>query len=310
MSVRLTRYYRDRPFPVGALLSVYKHLEISWGSVSISAGRSLGSDTSETRDLAEQDITNSTSLADYNHMLFTGPYPESLGIHRAPGSRYLLSLESGSSGGELMALAEDVTAMLALEEHPLEPDTACDRLTADANPVSGIEARLDRLESIVLRDNQPLTCFLSYRFSAENVATVAELSRFLEALGITVVNPSVYEPRPITAKVRDKISRADFIVQIITSSGQSAWTSTEAGAATTMSLPVVPLIEDGVTFEPGLLGDLEWIPFARGHIADTFTSVLDAIKYLRLLKDTERASPDIPAPGEERGQPPLHGHDS
>ena len=40
------------------------------------------------------------------------------------------------------------------------------------------------------------------------------------------------------------------------------------------------LIEEGIDFKPGILGDLEYIKFSRDHISETFVSILEGFQEL------------------------------
>ena len=46
-------------------------------------------------------------------------------------------------------------------------------------------------------------------------------------------------------------------------------------------IPLVPIIEAGVEFQPGLFGDIDCVPYAKGHIGDLFLKVLETVKYIR-----------------------------
>jgi hypothetical protein len=45
-----------------------------------------------------------------------------------------------------------------------------------------------------------------------------------------------------------------------------------------MEKPLFVLVEEGTDFKPGVLGDLEYIRFAKGKIAECFTPVLEGLR--------------------------------
>jgi hypothetical protein len=58
----------------------------------------------------------------------------------------------------------------------------------------------------------------------------------------------------------------DLIILLITSNGESLWTSGEIGTAIHRGIALVPLVEKGVKFEPGLFADVECVESAAGHV--------------------------------------------
>lgn len=134
-------------------------------------------------------------------------------------------------------------------------------------------------------NNQHLKCFLSYRFSSENEASILKLQRFLTLLNIDVITGDKYEPRGISEKVLSKLtSPLDFLIIFIASDGESSWTRDEIAFARHEGLPVIPIVQDGKQFTPGIFGDLEYIPFTEGYIESTFLKLLDALQFIRKQK--------------------------
>jgi hypothetical protein len=43
-------------------------------------------------------------------------------------------------------------------------------------------------------------------------------------------------------------------------------------------------VEEGVTFEQGLFGNIEHIPFAQGHIGDVWISLTEALEFIRAMR--------------------------
>ena len=156
---------------------------------------------------------------------------------------------------------------------------------------------MEVLEAKVLRPDQTLRCFLSYRFAPETEILSLNLQRFLALLDVEVVTGTSYEPRRISDKVVDRLAGPlDFLILLISKGGESLWTRDEIATANQRGLAIIPIVESGAEFEPGIFGDIETIPFETGHIGDAFLKLLEAINFLRRQriqlnqKETSRSS--------------------
>ena len=85
-----------------------------------------------------------------------------------------------------------------------------------------------------------------------------------------------YEPRPVSQIMGRLKDDLDFIV-LLAGDGESFWTRDEIATANHKRIPLVPIMEAGVD-EPGLFGDSECVPYAKGHIGDLLLKVLEAVK--------------------------------
>lgn len=208
-------------------------------------------------------------------------------IHTSSGKYRSLQLKESNGLIETDVSAEtpdDVKVMVDLLTKELDLKEASDEALAKARGPNqkAISERLAVLERIVLGPNRTLRCFLSYRFTAENEEPARKLHSFLIRLGIDVVTGDTYEPRPVSQKIMGRLKDdLDFIVMLAGGDGESFWTRDEIATANHKMIPLVPVIEDGVKFEPGLFGDIECVPYAKGHIGDSFLKVLEAVKYIR-----------------------------
>jgi hypothetical protein len=133
-----------------------------------------------------------------------------------------------------------------------------------------------------IRRRQTLKCFLSYRFTDENEILALRVQEFLKLLDVEVRTGNRYEPRQVSEKVLSILREPfDCIVLLITANGESMWTRDEINTAIHKGIHLIPLVEKGVTFQPGLFADLEYIEFAPGHIGDVFLKLLQAIQFIR-----------------------------
>jgi len=131
-----------------------------------------------------------------------------------------------------------------------------------------------------------ITCFLSYRFSDLGKSYASQIRRFLELLDIDVLSGEKYEPRSISEKVKNILSQnPDFVVLIIAQDGESLWTRDEIAELRVKGKPIIPLVVYGSEFAQGLFGDLEWIPFPKEHISDSFIRLLEGIRFIQSQLD-------------------------
>jgi len=199
------------------------------------------------------------------------------------------SLQMRVSNGLIVVYAsadtpDDMRVMLDVLTDGLDLKEASDEAIAkqDGPNRKEISERLAVLEKIVLGPSRTLRCFLSYRFTPENEDPARKLHSFLIRLGIDVVTGDTYEPRPVSQKIMGRLDDdLDFIVLLAGGDGESFWTRDEIATAKHKMIPLVPVIEAGGRFEPGLFGDLECVPYEKGHIGDSFLKVLEAVKYIR-----------------------------
>lgn len=154
-------------------------------------------------------------------------------------------------------------------------------------PPAGVEDNDGGLDaptrpSVTQPTERRLRAFLSFRFTVpENAAAAASIQRFLELLNVEVLTGQSYEPRALHEKVVDRLAGLDVLVLYIGADGQSAWTRDEIGTARAGGVPVIPVVQDGSTFEAGLFGDIEYITVSPGHAGDGFISLLEAITWIR-----------------------------
>jgi hypothetical protein len=147
--------------------------------------------------------------------------------------------------------------------------------------LTDLDARLIVLEQRFLHQKD-YRCFLSYRFTKSNILQALRLQHFLDLLGVRVTTGASYEPRRVTDKILSKLKDPiDFIVVLVTEDGESFWTRDETATAIHRELPLIPVVQNGVTFEAGLFGDLEYINFDKDHIGDAFLKLLEAVTFIK-----------------------------
>jgi hypothetical protein len=100
-------------------------------------------------------------------------------------------------------------------------------------------------------------------------------------VGLEFVTGEQFEPRRIEDKVKARL-RADvnFVVAVISKAGESKWIRDEVADANARGLSVILLLEDGATFDRGIFGTLEYIPYDLA-IDQTFLALLEGINFIR-----------------------------
>jgi len=147
--------------------------------------------------------------------------------------------------------------------------------------VTYLEAQLAQVPSATPPPSKRMKCFLSHRVSGEGSRYTGDVKRFLEYLGIEVVSGDKFEPRSVREKVAELLAAGhDFGVLIVAEGGESFWTRDEVNALWSEGKYVIVLVEEGAEFVQALRGDLEWIPFAKGHLGDAFLKVLEGIEFI------------------------------
>jgi hypothetical protein len=248
---------------------------------SFSIQRTLKDGSREERDITVAELD---ALCDISER-FT------IGAFFAEGARRHLMLFAGDPGyAEVKVTAEDAStasAMLAaftsaarLSEYVPEPARA---QTTGSEPIPEPD---ERPRSEIIPSPGPtrrLTVFLSYRFSPANSGVATTVQAFLSALGVEVVTGQGYEPRSVSTKVAQRLSRVDAVVLLIGADGESPWTRDEVATAHARGADVIPIVEEGSAFSAGLFGDQEYITFQAGHIGDAFLELAQAMQYIRVM---------------------------
>ena len=147
--------------------------------------------------------------------------------------------------------------------------------------IEELRIRVETLEA-QLTINRPISCFLSYQFSEPSLEYGRQVKHFLELHGIKVVTGQGFEPKPISEKVRSRLSEdLNMVVVIEVNDRKSPWTRDEMARAQSPGVFLIPLVEEGATFDRGIYGDHEFIPFDKGHISDAFVGLLEGVNYVR-----------------------------
>jgi hypothetical protein len=223
--------------------------------------------------------------------------PDSLFISLSAYSSDLYSLHVETSGAENMEMVRQTfEEALHLDPPPISAEASgaeriAEALTAlTSSSLTPLVERIEKLEASFSARSRRLRCFLSYRFSDQNDIVALRIEQFLAILDVEVLSGANYEPRQVSEKVLSKLREPlDFIIILITETGESMWTRDEIGAAIHKGIGLVPLVEKGAKFDPGLFADVEYVEYESGHIGDAFLKLAQAVRFVREQKAVDES---------------------
>jgi hypothetical protein len=130
------------------------------------------------------------------------------------------------------------------------------------------------------------SAFLGYAFDTPGQEVAAFVRELLELLDFTVVSGEPFAATGVSDKIRDRIRQQGIAVCVFTEREAptdreprySDWVRDEATFAAAVGKPLFVLVEESVGQIPGIHGDLEYIPFRRGHLARPGLKLLEGLK--------------------------------
>lgn len=285
MSISKSRYYSLKPFQVGELFRAFLEPNTSLGEGLVFQGMIFqerhpdGSlSTNVHTDLLPLETVCDLSAFSF-YLSYTHPESGKLDVSVSARSNTLVVEARADSSTTLTGALDLLEKRLSLEPYT-EPTKKPDQEDSTVS-LADLDARLQALEHRYVQQAE-FRCFMSYRFTEANELQALRLQHFLNLLGVRVTTGASYEPRRVTDKILSKLKNPmDFIVVLVTEEGESFWTRDETGVAIHRGLPLIPVVQKGASFAQGLFGDVEYIPFDKGHIGDAFLKVLEAVIFIR-----------------------------
>jgi hypothetical protein len=278
------RFYKTRTIRVGEFKNAFEQAVtavLGPDSVIRVAQHSNmgGSDPSDITKISVENLRSVTDLTNINLILGARADPAS-----SSPRQIVMFCKSAAAGAisccvtdeESERCREQFVFNLGLEETTMPIDKSF--LTEVESIVSGVlEKNLRGYLNL-----RKLRCFISFKFDDDRTAIQVErLKRLLTAVRTEWVTGEQYEPRRVEDKVKAKLrADIDFIIAVITNAGASTWLRDELADAEARGLSVVVLLEDGATFDKGIHGTLEYIPY-KLVIDQAFIAVLEGINYIR-----------------------------
>jgi hypothetical protein len=222
-------------------------------------------------------------ISDYNTLIlyFQGGGKD-ISISFGGSGEYLHVSISAESPETLYLVAEKVKDIIRTNESESSFRKIKFEGPSIPDQIDGLRSMIEELRTTVAKPTKKIRCFLSYRFDQKIETMVLRLQRFLTLLDVDVISGASYEPRRISDKVMERINQSiDCVILLIAESGESAWTRDEISYANSKGIPIIPIVEENTKFESGMLGDLEYLSYADGHIGDVYIGLLEAINYIK-----------------------------
>jgi hypothetical protein len=304
MSVSRSFVYQYRMFEAGQLASalglVMKAIGADPNEASCHLRERLGDGTSFERRVGLHEIETICDVVKQPFILAKTTAEGDFALSIGPNSADTFQITIGAATIQILngarATLERVLQLQESQESLYDPFSGdTDRRIAEA--LVPILKRVEQLEEALLAPSRRLRCFLSYRFTESNEIVALKIQQFLTLVNVEVLSGATYEPRQVSEKVLSRLREPlDLIILLITSNGESMWTRDEIGAAIHRGIALVPLVEKGAKFEPGLFADIEYVEFAAGHVGDAFLKLLQAVHFVREQKQTKVPSSEAGSP--------------
>jgi len=281
MSVSKEMTFEARTLEVGVLARTIKDVVSSFGRekdpiLRLTLSESLPDGTRafrETRTFADLEVICNLEGKRVD-LTFFGRNQELTSVEISGGKSRTYVYVGCETAEQFKQVSTRIVEPLGLREAPPLP--------SESERISDIEDRLNALEKAAFGARRKLRCFLSYSFTPENEVTAFTVQKFLTLLDVDVTTGTSYEPKRVSEKVMSMLKASqDFIVVLVLRDGESMWTRDETATAQREGLGIVPIVESGTSFAPGIFGDLEYIPFDPGHIGDAFLKLLEAVRFLQ-----------------------------
>lgn len=295
MSVSRSFIYQYRMFEAGQLASALrltmKASGVDPNEASCHFNERLGDGASFERRVGLREIETMCDVAKQPFILVNttaeGGFALSMGPNSADTFQITIRAATIQILNDARATLEQALQLQESQESLYDPFSGdTDRRIAEA--LTPVLKRVEQLEEALISPSRPLRCFLSYRFIESNEIVALKIQQFLTLLNVEVLSGATYEPRQVSEKVLSRLREPlDLIVLLITSNGESMWTRDEIGTAIHRGIALVPLVEKGAKFEPGLFADVEYVEFAAGHVGDAFLKLLQAVHFVREQKQAK-----------------------
>lgn len=124
--------------------------------------------------------------------------------------------------------------------------------------------------------------FIAHRFDKQGTELAEKLARFLALLGFAVKTGRAFSPKSVALKVKERLKSQSIILVIYSKGDDSTWLTQES-IIESSEKPLFILKENGVEFKPGILADLEFIPFNIDAIEETFIPILEGLKEIKVI---------------------------
>jgi hypothetical protein len=128
--------------------------------------------------------------------------------------------------------------------------------------------------------SRPRTVFIAHRFDELGTSCADKTARFLELLGFRVATGRGYAPISVAEKVRARLLSQAIVIAILTPGDDNTWLAQESVLSESHGKPLIVLRDRSADFKPGILGDLEYIPFVAPLVETVFIPLLEGLREL------------------------------
>lgn len=118
--------------------------------------------------------------------------------------------------------------------------------------------------------------FISYAFDDREIMEV--MRRSLKKAGVSAYTAEhdLQLGKSVSKKIQNEIKNSDAVIAIITRDHPSLSVNQEVGCATTLHIPVIPLVEEGAN-TGFILGDIEQIRFTKSNVVGACEKISNKI---------------------------------
>ena len=247
--MRLTRYYARKPIDISHVRALRDLLKSEFGWNLSYASYTLcyvdAMYSVESIGVADK-IVNDHGQPAHVHLAFTSQGGRTFGIETRLGNHISMDVDNKSDPPEKLLTAAE--SALGIERW------------ADAN-----------------RFQNPSSAFIAHVFDDEGHVAANELARFLSLLGLRCQSGRAFAPSSVSEKVNSRLIEHDLFFGIVTPQDDQTWITQEITTASVLRKPVFILKHADAELTAGILGDHEYIPFARGALSKTFIAILEGI---------------------------------
>lgn len=122
--------------------------------------------------------------------------------------------------------------------------------------------------------------FIAHSFDEKGRAYAYQLTKILNLLGFEVATGEGFSTEKVSTKIKRRLLAKELVIAIVSPKDDNTWLIQEMAGADFLGKPLIPLVEEGAQFKPGVLGDIEYIRFKEGEITQTFTPLIEGLREL------------------------------
>jgi len=150
------------------------------------------------------------------------------------------------------------------------------------------ELGLEAKRRIIEPPTPERSAFVAHSFDDVGEETARVVSHLLELLDFDVITGKRYSSKSISEKVKARVREQGIVICILTkkwetTEGESLaaqWVIQEAAYSEGLGKPLFLFLEEGVSQDLGIHGDIEYIPFSAGNLTEPLLKLMEGLKEL------------------------------